>query len=70
MDRITAEKLMAIYQRLGDVLKEADPLIRGISDEAEQKRHLRSLGAMMQDVWLELMAPIVREHRDLDPDKK
>ena len=70
MDRTTAEKLMAIYHRLGDVLNEADALIRGIPDETEQKQHLRALGTMMQDVWLALMAPIVREHRDLDPDKK
>jgi len=70
MDRLTAEKLMAIYHRRGDVLNEADPLIREIPDETEQKQHLRTLGTMIQEVWLELMAPIVREHRDLDPDKK
>lgn len=70
MDRTTAEKLMAIYHRLGNVLNEADPLIRGIPDEKEREAHLRALGTMMQDVWLELMAPVVREYRDLDPDKK
>ena len=70
MDRSTAEKLMAVYQRLGDVLNQADPLIRSISDEEERKQHLRALGTMMADVWTELMAPIVREHRDLDPDRR
>jgi len=70
MDRSTAEKLMAIYRRLGATLNEADPLIRRIADEAERKQHLHVLGTMMQDVWLQLMTPIVREYRDLDPDKK
>ena len=70
MDRLTAEKLMAIYHRLGDVLNEADPFIRSISDEEEKKRHLPALGTMMADVWTELMPPIVREHRDLDPDRR
>jgi hypothetical protein len=70
MDHATAVKLLAIYQRLGEVLNEADSVIMEIPDEAEQNRNLRSLGTLMQNVWLELMAPIVREHRDLDPDKK
>lgn len=70
MDHTTAKKLMAIYHRLGDLLNEADPLIRGIADEGERQKHLQALGTTMQDVWLRLMAPIVREHRDLDPDKK
>ena len=34
------------------------------------KTHLRALGTMVSDVWLNLMLPIVREHPDLDPDKK
>ena len=70
MDHTTAEKLMAIYHRLGNVLNEADPLIRAIPDEPERQKHLQALGTMMQEVWLRLVAPIVREHRDLDPDKK
>jgi len=70
MDHSTAEKLMSIYARLGAVMSEADPLIRALPDKAERNKHLRALGTMMQDVWVELMAPIVRERRDLDPDRK
>ena len=70
MDRTTAEQLMGIYQRLGSVLNEADPVVRSIPNEAERELHLRALGAMMQDIWVALMAPIVREHADLDPDKE
>ena len=60
---------MAVYHRLSQILNEADPMIRSIPDEVERKQHLRALGEMMQDVWLKLMEPVVREHRDLDPDK-
>ena len=67
MDRLTAEKLMATYHRIGAALNDADPLIRELP-EAERTPHLRALGAMMQDLWLNLMLPIVREHRHLDPD--
>jgi hypothetical protein len=70
MDRSTAEKLMVIYHRVGDALNEADSLLRGISNEQERTQHLRALGTMMADVWTELMAPIVREHPELDPDRK
>ena len=70
MDRSTAEKLMAIYHRVGESLNQADPLVRGISDEQERTKHLRALGTMMADVWTQLMAPIVKEHPQLDPDRK
>jgi hypothetical protein len=70
MERSTAEKLMVIYQRVGDALNQADPLLRGIPDEHERTQHLHALGTMMLDVWTELMAPIVREHPQLDPDRK
>jgi hypothetical protein len=70
MDNATAEKLMAIYHRLNEVLNEAEPLIRAMPDQSERTAHLGALGTMMQDVWLELMAPIVREHPELDPDRR
>jgi len=70
MDRATAEKLMSIYHRVGDVLNEAEPLVRNISGAQERKTHLRALGTLMQDVWLELMSPIVRQYPELDPDFK
>ena len=70
MDRTTAGQLMGIYHRLGNVLNEAEPIVRSIPNEAERELHLRALGTMMQDLWVALMAPIVREHTDLDPDKE
>ena len=70
MDRLTAEKLMTIYRRLSEVLNEADPVIRSISDEGGRQQQLHALGMLMQDVWLNLEAPIVREHPELDPDRR
>lgn len=69
MDRDTAEKLMAIYARLGAVLNEADPLLRPLPEE-ERLPYLRALGGMMGDLWIDLQWPIVREHPELDPDKE
>jgi hypothetical protein len=51
---MTAQKLMAVYQKLNASLNELR----------------RRLGEVMQSVWLELMPPIVRQHPDLDPDKQ
>jgi len=70
LDRATAEKLMAIYQRLNAPLNEAAEVIGAIEDQEEQKRLRRPLGEIMQSVWLDLMQPIVRQHPDLDPDNK
>ena len=70
MDRTTAEQLMGIYHRLGKALNEAEQIVRSIPNKAERELHLRAVGTMMQDVWVALMGPIVREHADLDPDKK
>jgi hypothetical protein len=70
LDRATAEKLMALYQKLNASLNEAAEVIGAIRDQEEQKRLRRPLGEVTQSVWLELMQPIVRQHPDLDPDKR
>ncbi len=67
MDHATAQKLMSIYERMGAVMNEADPILRALP-EAERIVHLRNLGEMMGDLWFKLQLPVVREHRDLDPD--
>jgi hypothetical protein len=70
VDRVTAEELMSIYDRVGSALNDAEPLIRALPDASERSAHLQALGTMMQDVWLKLMLPIVQQHRELDPDAK
>lgn len=58
---------MAVYERLGQVINEADPILRTLP-EAERTPHLHALAGAMFHLWMELQLPIVREHPDLDPD--
>lgn len=67
MDHITAQKLVAVYKRMGEAMNEADSIIR-LLPENEQATHLHGLGEMMALLWIKLQHPVVREHRDLDPD--
>jgi len=67
MDHQTAQCLMAVYKRIGEVMNEADAIIRS-PPENERSQHLRGLGDMMGHLWFKLQLPVVREHRDLDPD--
>lgn len=67
MDHSTAQKLMDVYKRVGEAINEADNIIRTLP-ENEQTAHLRGLGDMMGHLWFKLQLPVVREHKDLDPD--
>jgi len=67
MDHSTAQKLMDAYKRVGEAINEADNIIRTLPED-EQSEHLRGLGDMMGHLWFKLQLPVVREHRDLDPD--
>lgn len=67
MDHLTAQKLMLVYERMGMVINDADAIMRTLP-ETERHEHLRSLAGVMEHLWFKLQLPIVREHRDLDPD--
>lgn len=67
MDTATAEKLMDIYSKMGELMNEADGIVRGLP-ESERRVHLEALGSAMTDLWMRLQLPIVREHQHLDPD--
>lgn len=67
MDHSTAQKLMAVYLRIGEGMNEADGIIRTLP-ENERTEHLRGLGEIMGHLWFKLQLPVVREHRNLDPD--
>ena len=60
-------ELMDAYQRIGEAINEADSIIRTLPKN-EQTEHLHGLGDMMGHLWFKLQLPVVREHRDLDPD--
>ncbi len=58
---------MATYERAALVLCEATDIINELP-ESERRGHLKAVGVAMADIWFNLQLPIVREHRDLDPD--
>jgi chaperonin cofactor prefoldin len=70
MNKATADRLMAIYERVGNLLNEADAVVSAIENEDEQKELRRPLGELMASLWLRLEAPIVRTYPDLDPDRE
>jgi hypothetical protein len=67
MDLKSAEHLMAIYERVSGALSDAHDVVVALP-ETERTLHMRALGDAMADLWLKLQLPIVREHRQLDPD--
>lgn len=67
MDHSTAQKLMDAYERIGEALNGADSIIRTLPED-ERTAHLRGLAEMMGHLWFKLQLPVVREHRDMDPD--
>lgn len=67
MDVKSAENLMAIYERVSGALNEAHDVVASLP-EPERALHMLALGDAMADLWLKLQLPIVREHRQLDPD--
>lgn len=67
MDHTSAVQLIAIYEKVSAALNEGNDFVRKLP-ETEQAQHLQGLASVMRDLWLQLQLPVVREHRDLDPD--
>jgi hypothetical protein len=68
VDRETAQKLMVALHDLDAPLNAAAAVIETIADEAEKKALRRPLGEIM-GLTFEVMLPVIRKYRDLDPDK-
>lgn len=68
MTKGTAEALMRIYVRLGEVLNEAAATIALEPDAVEQQRLRKPLGVAMAQLWTELQLPLVTEYPNLHPD--
>jgi hypothetical protein len=70
MDRAIAIKLMEIFEnKIGTALSEATKLIGSLPDVDEQKLMRRGVAEMMDTLFVDLQVPIIRQYRDLDPDK-
>lgn len=69
MDKNLAEKLMATLNAASDKLNEAAAVVEMISDHDEKRRFKASIAELMADVYIKLMKPIIREHKDMDPDR-
>lgn len=69
MEKAIAVKMRVAHDALGDDLSKMGELTLEIADEAERLRYRTVIGRMMGDLWVEILAPIVREHPELDPDK-
>lgn len=53
---------------LSGPLNSATLLTNQIPDEVERKRFRRAIGTIMNEVYTNLMMPIVRQYPELDPD--
>ena len=69
MDQDTAQKLMALYQRIGLALSEADTVIRTLP-QPERLEHLTGLADTVMQIWNKLQLPVVRQYPELDPDRE
>jgi hypothetical protein len=69
MNRDTAEKLMAIYARVGTLLNEATDAIESEADEQLRKRLRAPIGVAMAHLWTDLQLPLVSAFPELNPDK-
>jgi hypothetical protein len=70
MDRTVAEKLMKDLMALTNPLNSATAAASQITNEEEQASFRRSIGEIMNAVYVDLMRPIIKQYPDLDPDKE
>ena len=69
MDKQTAQALMNAIEVMGARLNDVAAVVETISDDSEKKALRRPLGEMMSLTFTDIMLPIIRQYRDLDPDK-
>lgn len=69
MDHHTSSHLMDLLLKAGASLNDVAECLETIPDEEERKSFKRLLGKAMGIVGFDMVMPIVRQHRDLDPDR-
>jgi hypothetical protein len=69
MERELAVQLIQISLEISDHLAKAYALMPKLND-LEKEPIERAVGDMLQDVYIKLMRPAIRQYPDLDPDPR
>jgi hypothetical protein len=69
MDKSSASKVITAVLQLSDQLNGIHELLQALSEGAERDSLLKALGSVMFELDSGLIRPLVRQHRDLDPDQ-
>jgi hypothetical protein len=70
MDKETAANVVQALLDGGSRLASTVDDLRGTMPEEEFKRYAKALGEVLASIQLDLMASIIREHPELDPDSQ
>jgi hypothetical protein len=68
MDKAVAKGVMDALLEAGSTVANTIEDLRGEMADDEFKRYVRAVGEVLGTIQLDLMAAIIREHPDLDPD--
>jgi len=69
MDKQAATKIVEILLKCSGSIDQSIALAREGSSEREFETFRTSAGRVMGSIFLDLLAPIFREHPDLEPDE-
>ena len=61
--------MMQKLLELSDAMNQVCSVIEQLDSEEEKTDFRRGMGAMLADVYIELMRPIINQFPELDPDK-
>ena len=65
----SAKLMMQKLLELSDAMNQVCSVIEQLDSEEEKTDFRRGMGAMLADVYIELMRPIINQFPELDPDK-
>ncbi len=69
MERDVASQVIQLCLQMHDELGKADALAEQMN-EAEKRPYRRAIGHLIQEIYIELMRPVIRQYPDLDPDPR
>ena len=69
MEKAAASEIIEAVLQLSDRLNGLREQLQALPEGAERDALLRALGSVMFELDSGLIRPLVRQHRDLDPDR-